>query len=334
MARQDLFDQRRPRARHAQDEHRIGSIAALPGARGKERRRGHGDGAIHELCGLIGTISELGAAQRVARRIVRKGRLHRSAIFERLAQREVEVEAVLLGHSVTLQRGLHRGDIGIAELDGFEVGQAPPCLTQTREQPNRFAVGLHPLGLLPDGFEHMPVAHPDARLVRGFFQHLRIKHQRIVEVTDAAQRGGLQVGVAGIVRVFGQHLVELRNRLRRAVLAVEHQRQIGPRRGEARSQLHRAAQQRLAVLVAPDPPGQLGQHSDRGDIERMRFQMRAQARFGIVQPVFVHRQRRLDQRGRILSQAGQPGLCSRLCHRAARNMVTRRNQAIGCGDGG
>ena len=55
------------------------------------------------------------------------------------------------------------------------------------------------------------------------------------------------------------------------VLPVEHRRQIGPRRGEARGQFERAAQEVLGIAEPADARRQLGHHADRGDVGRARL---------------------------------------------------------------
>ena len=75
-----------------------------------------------------------------------------------------------------------------------------------------------------------------------------------------------------------------------AVLAVEHGRQIRTRRMEPRSQLERAAQQVLGIAVTSDPPGQLGQHADRGDVGRDRLEPRLEQRLSLTQTVVGQRQ--------------------------------------------
>ena len=223
-----------------------------------------------------------------------EGRARSAAILQRLAQREIEMKAVLTRNRAAGQRGLHRGNIIVGELHRLEVGQAPPRLTQLGHQGNRPAIGRDPIGAAPDGLEHMAIAHPDPRLALGLGQHLLVELKRIVKFADPAQRGGLQIGVAGIIGLFQSDQPKLGNRLFGPVLAVEHQGQIGPRGGEAGRQLKRAAQQRFGIAVAPDPPGQFGHQADRGDIERILFQLGTQQRLGARHVILIHRQGRLD----------------------------------------
>ena len=122
----------------------------------------------------------------------------------------------------------------------------------------------------------MAITHPDARLARGLFEHLLVQHQGILELTDPAERGGLEVGSSLVVGLIGGDFVELSQRLFGAVLAVKHQREIGPRGGERGRQVERAAQQVFAILVAPDPPGKLGKQPDRRNVEWKLLQLRAQ----------------------------------------------------------
>jgi hypothetical protein len=102
--------------------------------------------------------------------------------------------------------------------------------------------------------------------------------------------------MAGIVGIFLEHMIEFRDRLARAVLAVEHDREIGARRGKTRRRIDRAAQQVLGILVAPDATGDFRQHADRTDVERICLKMALQERLGIGQPIVVQRDRGIDQR--------------------------------------
>ena len=235
-----------------------------------------------------------------------------AGILERLAEREVEVEAVGVGQITGRQRGLHRADIVCGKLHGLQVGKAPPDFAEGRGNRQRLPVGGDPVGLPPDGFQHMAIAHPDLGLARRGLQHLLVKRNRLVEPADPAKGCGLQVGMGDILRFNRPDQIELGNRLRWPVLTVERCCQIGAGRPEIRGQFQRPAQQGLGILVAANPTGKLRQHPDSGGIERIIAQMGLQQRLGLRQAVVVQRQRRLHQ-----ARVAQRG-----CHGAPTNFGT------------
>ena len=95
--------------------------------------------------------------------------------------------------------------------------------------------------------------------------------------------------------VIDKDSVKLGNCVGGLVLAIQTRRKIGARRPEIRRQFKRTAQQVFSVLIPPDPPGQFGHHADRGNVERVRFQMRAEQWLGVGQPIVVKRKRGVHQ---------------------------------------
>ena len=68
---------------------------------------------------------------------------------------------------------------------------------------------------------------------------------------------------------------------------MEHRREVGARRAERRRELERAAQQRLGIGVAAEPPGELGEHPHRRDVGRLPLEPRPQQPFGDREPPFA-----------------------------------------------
>ena len=168
MAGKDLFDQRRSRAGHAEHEDRV--VRSGAAAIGREQIGGHcGDGAVDRRRDFLAAIGLGLQPQPVRRLIMSEGGGMVFRIVHRLAQREVEVEAVVGGDRRVGQRTLHRGDVGGVEPDRLEVGQAPPQFAQRRLQPQRRAIGGDRFGLLADRLEHRAEAEPQLGLVRGAF---------------------------------------------------------------------------------------------------------------------------------------------------------------------
>ena len=234
---------------------------------------------------------------------MRKCRLRLPAILVRLAQREIEVPAVFRRNAFAGQCGLHRRHIRVRERHRLEIGEAPPHFAQPRLDRQRAAIGGHALPQPPDRLEQMAIAHPHFGLIRRVLEHLRIKRQRLVKFADAAEGGGLQIEIAGIVRIFHRHPRQFLQRFARAVGAVEHEREIGARRGEIRGQLDRAAQQVFRVGIAPDAPGKFRKQADRAHVERVFLEQAAQQRLRLVQQIVVHRQRGADEAGIVRGDA-------------------------------
>ena len=85
------------------------------------------------------------------------------------------------------------------------------------------------------------------------------------------------------------------HRFGRSAHSAEYQREIRPCGGKTRGQLDRPAQEVLRVAESSDPRGQLREHPDRRNVERVLLEVRFQQAFGDVQPVLVHRHRGLDE---------------------------------------
>ena len=146
MRRQDLLDQRRARARHPDDEDWVGRFGAA-----LARREG--------LCGeclntaldgptdLVRPVRLELQPQRVGRGIMREGLIRAPKVVQCLAEREVEVKAVLVGEVARMKRLLHRAKVGFGELHRLEVRKAPPCLAKRRLERDRLPVCGHPVGL-------------------------------------------------------------------------------------------------------------------------------------------------------------------------------------------
>jgi len=110
-------------------------------------------------------------ADRVASGIVAIRGLRRASVFVRLAQREMQVQTVVIRQSAARSQGLlHRLDVGGAEADRFQIGEAPPGLAQRRLKLDRATIGAHALCAPPDRLQGMSIAQPDARTPRSLFQ--------------------------------------------------------------------------------------------------------------------------------------------------------------------
>ncbi len=141
MARQDLFDQGRARAREADDEDGIGRIVAPGLAFGEEIGAEQFDRAPHAGAGVVGAIGKAGAAAGIAALIELEGFGMLARVFQGLAQGELEL-AVLLGIEVAaLQLLAHGGDVFRREAEGLQVGKAPPGFAEAWVQFDAAPVG-------------------------------------------------------------------------------------------------------------------------------------------------------------------------------------------------
>ena len=163
---------------------------------------------------------------------MRERRVAFTPVFKRLAECEIEMEAVFIGDIAAGKLRLHGRDIGIVEPYRLEVGKAPPCLAEFRREFDRLAVSGDAVGLPPDRLEHVAEAHPHLGLAWYVAQHLFVKLDRLVEAADPPQRRSLEVGVAGIVGFLLKHAGELVDRLGRPVLPIQHDGEIGAGGGE------------------------------------------------------------------------------------------------------
>ncbi len=108
----------------------------------------------------------------------------------------MEVKPVVIFQASIGECPFHRRDIGVVELDGFQVGKAPPDLAQIGFQLDRAAIGGNRLFLLADGFQKMAEAHPYLGLARVADEDVAVDGDRFLIAADAAQGGGPKVEAA------------------------------------------------------------------------------------------------------------------------------------------
>ena len=126
MAGQYLFDQRRARSLHADNENRIARGCAAASAGGEKGRGEQGNILVHPLADHQRIIGGNGGAEAVALGIMSERLLRFAAIFIGLAECEIEPDQILYRHSGNSEARLHRRNVGVVEREGLEVGEAPP----------------------------------------------------------------------------------------------------------------------------------------------------------------------------------------------------------------
>ena len=155
VRRQNLFEQRRPGARHADDEDRIGRFASAASFVQRFRRE-HGDAAVDRPSRLVHRIGLQLQPKRVAARIMVEGVVEASGIVHRLAQRKLQVQPVLVAQRAFAERRLHRLDVRFVEFHRLEVGEAPPRLAEQWAELDRLAISRDPVVSRPMVFSMWP----------------------------------------------------------------------------------------------------------------------------------------------------------------------------------
>src|SRR5687768_1434126 len=121
-----------------------------------------------------------------------------AAVFECLAERELEMESIIgreLAASELLPHGLRlRG----REAKGLEIRETPIRLAEIRRALNALEIGVDALGIVAGGLQRMSEAHPDFRLVGVFLEHASIVLDGCAVFADAAENGGLEIAIAGV----------------------------------------------------------------------------------------------------------------------------------------
>src|SRR6185436_2736936 len=125
---QDLFDQRGAGTRQADYEDGIGRREPRRRPLREELPCEHPLRARYVARGLLGVVAHQLAAQRVAARVLIERRRVFAHVFERLAEREMEMEAVVVGEIFALDLRTHGGDVIGREAEGLEVRETPPYL--------------------------------------------------------------------------------------------------------------------------------------------------------------------------------------------------------------
>ena len=295
VAGEDLLDQRRAGARQPDDEDRIGRIRAHAFARAEEIGRVLLAHARKTRAGVVRAVRHLREAQPVAVRIVRERARVVLAIFQRLAERERDVQPVLPCKIVARERRAHVRDLGFVEAERLEIREAPVRLAEVRIERDAAAIRIDRAVGVAGRLERVAIAQPDVRLRRLLTEQRRVDRDRRLVVAGAAEHRGLEVPVRRIRRNIAQQRVELCDRLDRLVEPVQCDGVVVARLAESRRELQTAQQQPLGVLGAIEPQRNFGQHADRDDVGRRLPELLAKACFGGRNEVRMQRRRRRQQ---------------------------------------
>ncbi len=107
VRREDLLEQGRARARQADDEDRVRPRIAETGALREKFFCKQSLGARHRGRVLVRVIADQALADAVALRVMAEGRFPFAGVFQRLADRKVEMEAVRVGQVLALELAAH-----------------------------------------------------------------------------------------------------------------------------------------------------------------------------------------------------------------------------------
>ena len=194
------------------------------------------------------------------------------------------------------ERGTHRGDLGIAETEGLEIGKRPIGFAEARIERDALTIGRDRALGLALGLQRVAVTEPRGHLLRVLAQQFGVDRDRRCVFADAAEHGGLEVAVLRIARLIAQQAFERRDRLDGLVRAMQDDRVVVPRLAESGGEFEAAREQILRVLDAVDAYGEFGEHADRDDVGRRLAQLRAQTCFGFRDAVRGERGRGVHQR--------------------------------------
>ena len=132
---ENLLDERRARARHAEHEDRQVRPRALIGLRLEKRGREDLRDARHPALVRVRIVGIGRALEPVALVVVAERRRGVADVEERLAESEMERRAIGERDPLALEQRLHSGDQRIAPLEALEVGLA-------EQDPRRIGEGL------------------------------------------------------------------------------------------------------------------------------------------------------------------------------------------------
>jgi hypothetical protein len=190
-------------------------------------------------------------------------------VLQRLAERELEVNPVVVGHIGARELPAHRLDVRRVEAEGLQVGEAPPRLAVTGCQPDGVAVGRDAVTGASRRLEYITVGDPDARIGWVIREHRVESLDGTIVFAQARKHVGPQVQPRRVLLPGGQQQFELGQRLLVAVDLVEGERPGVPCRGEVRCARQAGLEQRNGVLGAPDPDRDLGEQPQRRGIPGM-----------------------------------------------------------------
>ena len=288
VARQDLFDQAGPRARHTHDEHRPRARVPATGGPGEELRIEDLRESRRALPRCFAPKADVAATPPVALPIVDEGALVVAEILARLGEREVDIGRGVVVESAALQAPPHAfHQLRIGDADAAGLHQVHECGRKTRIALQRGAEGgfglrerstlqvqradaaqrfgmpgvelehpapgcqrlLAPAGILPGEAQRGPRPGVPRRERAERFEAFH----RGLELAETLQRLAQVVARREVRRVEAQGFPILRERLGQAPELLEQVGEVASRARIVGSGLHRPREQRPRRLQVAAP---------------------------------------------------------------------------------
>ena len=246
VRRQYLLDQRRPAARHAEDEDgRVGRIAhvLMPG---QKLGREHRDGAIDQFRGGNGRHFGMDAQPLGVRDAIRlHGRTIVTAILQRAGQREIQVTPILPRRRIRSEERADRRNVFVVERADLHVGELPPGLAQMRHQLDDSAIGGGRILGTAQGPHRVAIGEQQIGAARMRAGERRVDRDRIGHIPPPDKCGCSQAEIVQLARCGAQQVIGLGQRLIKLPLRQEHHGKAIARVGEGRHDFQRARQGRF-----------------------------------------------------------------------------------------
>ena len=192
VRRQDLLQQRRARARQADDEDGVRSVEPQARLARKELRRADFDLAVHAHLQVFRAVAALRVLQRIAAGVVPERAPVPAAVLPGLAESEADMDPVLLARGLIRLHGGHLRQLFAGKAVRLGIGQAPVRIAVIALEPVRPPVQLDRLPDVAAGLVDVGQRNGKDRIAgESLHQQLVVPDGGIVPA-HAAAGGGVQ----------------------------------------------------------------------------------------------------------------------------------------------
>ena len=268
--------------RQAHDEDRVWRLAAAALPAGEKGRGDHGFLQMLVTLGGVRAVGGLRFLQRVAAFVVREGVRVVAAVFQRLAEREAEVDAVGQAGGGRCFLRAHPGDLVIEEAICLEVGEAPIRVTETGGHVRGTSVGFDCFLLAAQGFQRVANREVQVRGVRCFGQQVLVDGDRLVVIGQREAGGGVDRAVVPVAGFGAQQDAGFFQRLCITVALQQHVHVFMARQVVAGREGKHAFQQELRVVEDLQLDADARQQAHRFHVRGVGFQEAAYDAFRLV----------------------------------------------------